>query len=70
MAELTTNPTTGTKLQVASMRTDDPSCDTNLRDATAASQAHRLRRRLAVWPTRELVQRQGAGRLAGEHENE
>jgi hypothetical protein len=23
----------------------------------------------AAWPTRELVQRQGAGRLAGEHEN-
>ena len=36
----------------------------------AVSHAHRLRRRLAAWPTRELVQRQGAGRLAGEHENE
>jgi hypothetical protein len=31
----------------------------------AASHAHRLRRRLGVWPTRKLVQRQGAGRLAG-----
>jgi hypothetical protein len=36
----------------------------------AASHAHRLRRRPAALPTRELVQRQGAGRLAGEHENE
>jgi hypothetical protein len=36
----------------------------------AASHAHRLRPRLAGWPTRELVQRQGAGRLAGEHKNE
>jgi hypothetical protein len=36
----------------------------------APSHAHRLRRRLAAWPTREQVQRQGAGRLAGEHENQ
>jgi hypothetical protein len=35
----------------------------------AASQAHRLGRRLAAWPIRELVQRQGVGRLAGGHEN-
>ena len=36
----------------------------------APSHAHRLRRRLAAWPTRELVQRQGAGGLAGEHGKE
>jgi hypothetical protein len=36
----------------------------------ARAQAAAPPRRLAAWPTRELVQRQGAGRLAGEHENE